>query len=189
MQGTHTVSLNIDGMLYNTSTVTLAAGATQSIIFTASSNTIGTHAVEVEGLTGIFTVTTDHLAASFSVGNLTISPTTVQAGKPVVITFTVSNIGDAAGSFIAELKINAVHEDAQEVTLSAGESKTANFSVTRQDPGTYTAQIDTLSGTFTVAKQASAVIAPVIGGIIGGLLVIVLLYYLIASRRRPKAES
>ncbi len=55
--GTYTLTLKINGITEATRDVTLAAGATETVSFTIIENTVQTYNVEVDGLTGAFTVT------------------------------------------------------------------------------------------------------------------------------------
>ncbi|GAI64576.1 unnamed protein product, partial [marine sediment metagenome] len=60
-------------------------------------------------------------------------------------------------------------------------------SVTREEAGDYTVDVDGLSGSFTVllVVKPPGVNWPLIGGIIGGVVVVVgLLYYFLVFRRR-----
>lgn len=53
---THEVSLKIDEVVVATKEVTLAAGSSQTVIFTVGEDTAGSHTVSVDGLVGTFEV-------------------------------------------------------------------------------------------------------------------------------------
>lgn len=53
---TYTVILEINGLVEGTEYVTLAAGESQQVSFTASKDTAGTYSVEVNGQSAAFTV-------------------------------------------------------------------------------------------------------------------------------------
>ena len=55
-EGSNTVTLKIDGVVAETREDSLAGGASQMVIFTTSQGQAGTYAIEVNGLTGSFTV-------------------------------------------------------------------------------------------------------------------------------------
>lgn len=57
LEGTYTVTLKINTTVEASENVTLTGGATKSVTFTISKDTDGTYDVEVDGLTGTFTVT------------------------------------------------------------------------------------------------------------------------------------
>jgi len=54
--GSYTVTLKINGVVEETREVTVAAGASETVTFTTSGDKAGTYAVDVNGLTGSFTV-------------------------------------------------------------------------------------------------------------------------------------
>jgi hypothetical protein len=56
LKGTYTVTLKINGTVEAIENVTLAGGATKSVPFSVVENTEGTYIVEVDGLTGSFSV-------------------------------------------------------------------------------------------------------------------------------------
>ncbi|MBA7606991.1 hypothetical protein ES703_14143 [subsurface metagenome] len=54
--GTHQVTLKIDNVVVATKEVTLAGGASQEVTFTTAKDVAGTYAVNIDGLSGTFTV-------------------------------------------------------------------------------------------------------------------------------------
>ncbi|MBA7619254.1 hypothetical protein ES703_26591 [subsurface metagenome] len=99
----------------------------------------------------------------------------------------VANTGGESGSYTVVLKIDGVKEAEETVTIAAGESQEVSFSVTREDPGDYTVDVDGLSDSFTVVLlvEPPGINWALIGGIIGGLIVVAgLLYYFLVFRRR-----
>lgn len=118
---------------------------------------------------------------SFSVKNLSISPKTVEAGKPVKISVDVTNIGGTEGTFSVELSINGKVIDTKDVTLAPGEIRTVSFVVSEDEEGTYQVSINGLSGSFEVTKPAPPVqpeetplilviVGVIVAVIIGGIL-------------------
>ncbi|MCK4733027.1 MAG: PGF-CTERM sorting domain-containing protein, partial [Methanophagales archaeon] len=94
--------------------------------------------------------------ATFEVGNLVISPTRVEAGKPVMITVDVTNTGEAEGTYTATLKIDDIVVETKDVTLTGGSIKTATFSpVTKDATGTYTVNVGGQTGIFRVLESAT----------------------------------
>ena len=86
----------------------------------------------------------------FSVGNLTITPNQVKEGDPVTISAVVANSGTESGSYSLVLRIGGVVEGIDELVIPPGTSQAAVFSITKDTPGTYYAEVDGLAGTFTV---------------------------------------
>ncbi len=125
--------------------------------------------------------------AAFSVSYLSFSPLEVEPGEAVTITVLVANIGGESGSYAVVLKIDGVKEAEKTVTIAAGDSQDVSFSVTREEAGDYTVDVDGLSGSFTVLLPVKppGVNWPLIGGIIAAVVVVVgLLYYFLVFRRR-----
>ncbi|GAI28495.1 unnamed protein product, partial [marine sediment metagenome] len=54
--GTYEVALKIDGVVEATEEVTVSAGASKKVTFTASRDTAASYSVDVSGLSGLFTV-------------------------------------------------------------------------------------------------------------------------------------
>jgi len=146
--------------------------------------------------------------AAFSSSMLNISPLEVNVGGTVTISLLVSNTGGKSGSHTVSLKINGVKEADKSVTIDAGDSETVTFSVTKEEAGSYSVEVDGLKGSFTVAPAPAPVPPPapapapapapppapapapsppinwpVIGGIIGGVVVVGLLIFFLARRR------
>lgn len=86
----------------------------------------------------------------FSVNSLTITPNNVKVGEPVNISIMVSNNGIQAGKYSVVLRISGVVENITDMTLTPGASQTASFTVIKDSPGDYYADIDGLGGFFTV---------------------------------------
>ena len=63
---------------------------------------------------------------------------------------TVTNSGDAAGSYALTLKINNENMGSKSITLKPGESGTVGFTQTRDMPSTYQVDVNGLKGSFTV---------------------------------------
>jgi len=127
--------------------------------------------------------------AAFSVSNLTIQPVEVQPKEAVIITISVANTGDLAGTYKVSLKINNVVVDTKDVTLDGGTSQKVTFTTSKDVAGSYTVNVGALSGTFVVkAKAPSVPPKPInwwlIGGIIAGCIIIAVVIILVVRRRR-----
>ncbi|KXB09508.1 hypothetical protein AKJ46_00255 [candidate division MSBL1 archaeon SCGC-AAA833K04] len=120
---------------------------------------------------------------SFSVSNLSISKKTVKPGESTTITVNVVNTGGSEGTYSVELLINNEAVDSKQVTLSPGESKSVNFTVSRPEAGTYEVSIDGQSGSFEVKKPAKPKpeeglpIALIIGGIAAIMAIAGVVFY------------
>jgi parallel beta-helix repeat protein/predicted outer membrane repeat protein len=135
--------------------------------------------------------------ATFTSSVLSISPGEVSAGETVNISVVVTNTCSCLGSYTVTLKINDVVEETSEVTLEAGAGESVTFTVSRDEAGAYSVDIDGLSGSFTVTAPEEAEDAstngaaldeppvnwPLIGGIIAGVVIIGLLIFFVVRRK------
>ena len=92
--------------------------------------------------------------SGFLVTNLSIQPEEVQPNQVVTITVSVANTHDTWGIYSLVLKINGVEEVQKQATVDAGSSQDVSFSLTRENPGSYSVFINGLSGGFTVVAPA-----------------------------------
>jgi hypothetical protein len=134
--------------------------------------------------------TTPPAPAAFSVSSLSIQPLEVQPQKAVTITLSVANTGGTEGSYSVALKINGIMETEKSVTVAAGGSQSVSFSVTKEEAGSYSVDVNGLSGSFTVAAAASSTppeeAKPPISWwiwVIAGVVVVGLIIFFLVRRR------
>lgn len=189
MSGSYMVTLKINGVKEADKRVTIAAGGTETVTFSVARKVTGSYSVAVDGLSGSFTVAPPVVAppapAAFSVTNLSIYPAEVQPNEVVAIRISVANTGGEFGSYKVTLKINGVKEADKSVTIAAGSSKTVSFSVTREEAGTYSVDVDGLSGSFAVVVLVTppGINWLVVGGIIAGVVAAVVVALFLLKRR------
>lgn len=121
--------------------------------------------------------------------NLTTSPNEVSGGESLTISVDVTNTGEVEGSYTVVLKVNGSEVDTQDVTVAGGATETVTFSVSREEAGDYTVEVDDQSGSFTVVEESVAINWSLVGGIIGGVLFIGLVFYLLFVLRRPREAA
>lgn len=112
----------------------------------------------------IFSPSLLYAAAEFEVSDLEVSPNFVSGGtdgSSVTISVTVTNTGDAEGTYPIEIMINDQPETIENVTLAAGDSDTVRVNVSKT-AGDYTVQVENLEANFTVAPAALDIINLVI---------------------------
>lgn len=132
----------------------------------------------------------DTTPATFNVSDLSIAPTEVDIGETVNITILLTNTGGQSGSYEVTLRVNGIIEASKKVTLAAGDSELVSFSTIKNTAGTYSLEVDGLTGSFTVKEKP---VAPpttqpptnwlVIGGIIAAIGAAVGLIYLLLYKR------
>jgi len=99
------------------------------------------------------------------------------------------------------LKIDNVQIGAKDITLAGKASQTVTFTLSKDVAGSYSVEVNGLSGSFTVKEKpapppppppapkptpppAPAVNWPLIWGIVGGVVVVGVIIFLVARRRR-----
>ena len=88
---------------------------------------------------------------SVSVKSASLSATRVAPGTPVTVTANVVNTGTGNGSSSIKVYVNGQEESSQGVTVSSGSNTPLTFTVSRNEPGTYTVYVGgTNAGSFTV---------------------------------------
>jgi len=186
--GSYTVTLKVDGVVEKTTTIIVDPGTSEDVTFTTAKDMAGTYSVDVNGLTGSFEVVEEVVPpepAAFTPSSLSVSPTEVDIGGTVIISISVANTGGQADSYTATLKIDGVVEETKEVTVAAGASEQVNFTTSKDVAGTYSVDVNGLTGSFEVVLPPKPPINwPLIGGIIGGVIVVGLLIYFLVFRRR-----
>ena len=163
--GNYTVNLKIDVTLIETRNVTLSGGATEVIKFEVTETNAGTHSVEVDGVTGSFTVEAP-VAASDKIDLLRVfvSPYEVCEGETVTVKARANNTANEEGVLSVRLLVAGEVVETKQVTLAPRESdgtieftitagaangdKTRGYSVELINLGN---QSDTLKGYFSVA--------------------------------------
>jgi hypothetical protein len=154
IEGTCEVSPKISNVVIETKNVTLAGGATETATFSVSKDTIGTFTVIADTLYARFTVKSP-LPATFIINDLTINPIQADIGQEVTVSVHVNNTGEMADTFELRLKVNDEVVKTKLVTLKGSDGAIVPFTISREQPGTYTVSIGDRVGQFTVKKPSS----------------------------------
>ncbi len=186
LAGSYQVTLKINNLVVAIKYITLTGGASQKVTFTTIKDVAGTYAVNVDGLSGIFTVKVPPAPpkpAAFTTSALAISPTEVNIGERVTISVLVANTGDLSGSYSVTLTIDNVVVATEDVTLAGGASQKVTFTTAKDVAASYQVEVDGQRGEFTVVKPVPPPPFPwwwiVVGAVVVGLLV----YFLVVRRR------
>jgi hypothetical protein len=157
--GTYTLTLKVNGTETQTKTGELEGASSTIVLFELVEQTEGTYQVQIETLTGAFTISAvapPPKPADFQVSNLTVNPEVAQAGATVTVSAKVTNVGEDVGSYSADLTVNGEVKDTKTVQLSGGEMATVTFTLTETTAGTYTISIGNVTGTLTVQSAAAS---------------------------------
>jgi len=177
--GDYTVTLDCEDLpagpyLRVQETVTLEGGESERVEFEVSRDIEGTYTVTVDGLTDSFEVKAPlepepPEPAKFVFSNLNMIP---DENLTITISVNATNDGEETGNYTVRLKLNTVVIDSEEVTLEGGESITTSFEVTR-DAGTYTVEVEGLTGTFTIAPTEEQPFWWTSPGYVAGIVIVV----------------
>jgi hypothetical protein len=91
--------------------------------------------------------------AEFEVISLDVEPTEVTTGDTLTITAVVENTGGSEGTYNAVLTVDDDIVETKEVTLAAGETQMATFSLVVTEAGTYQLGVGELSAGLTVNEE------------------------------------
>jgi hypothetical protein len=89
---------------------------------------------------------------AFDLSSLTISPSSLNEGDSVTVSCEVANTGTLPGSHTVTLRIDDEVVDEKTVSLDAGESTTVTFQVLASESGSYSVDVDGLTGSYEVKQ-------------------------------------
>ena len=121
-------------------------------------------------------------AAAFTSSGLTIDPSSVKAGDTVTVSVECSNEGSRSGSHTVTLKIDEEVEGEKTVTLDPDESTTVSFEVSATEEGSYSVDVNGLTGSDEVKKAQTGIPGFPIESIIAGLIIVLLAQWLYQRR-------
>jgi len=150
--GAHNLTISVDGRVEKSWLVILNPGESESLSHELSFPSEGTYVVAVDGQAFNVVVSTIP-PARFEVSGLSISPSSVKVGQTSTISVTVRNAGGEAGTYELTLKVNNEVVGTKSVTLGPGQSTTVSFTYTPPSEGTYSIEVDGLTGSLTVSKE------------------------------------
>ncbi|MCU4926033.1 right-handed parallel beta-helix repeat-containing protein [Halobacteria archaeon AArc-dxtr1] len=123
--GDETISLEIDGVVADDATVSVAPGTTETVTFEHVFADAGEYAVTIGG-TAVDTVTVAPPPASFDV-LIESTDAPVVAGEPLSTVATVENLGGIESSQTIELVVDGTVVDTVAVSLDGGERETVTL--------------------------------------------------------------
>ena len=89
--------------------------------------------------------------ATFTVTDLIINPNETNVGTPIVISVKVTNEGEEAGAYSANLAVDDVLNQNKTIQLSSTETTTVEFTIEGATEGTHSVKIGNLTGVFIVS--------------------------------------
>jgi oligopeptide transport system substrate-binding protein len=155
-QGTYNAVLKVAGNPVETKTVVVNAGAKETVSFQYSTDTLGTHQIALDKLSGTLEVVKP---AEFQVSALATSPAEIIAGKPVTVTAEVSNSGGLEGTYAARLTVDGKAAGSKDVKVDAGATQKVSFTAPL-DAGSHTIELGGATRTVKALKPAELKASP-----------------------------
>jgi hypothetical protein len=184
--GSYQLLVDIEGVVNEEITITLEPGASETVFYEFFATEAGTFTVEVDGLTETLTVVEP---ATFELANLVIDPASVREGESISISVDCMNAGGVSGSFDVILEVDGETEDTSTVTLDAGESTTVIFDISATQEGTYSVEVEGLTGSYTVERLQRGIPGFPLESITLGLLTGAVLLWIIHRNRSSHFPS
>lgn len=87
--------------------------------------------------------------AHFEMSDLSITPAEVEAGGEVTVSVSIANTGELSGDYDVVLSVNGVPLETRNVTIAGGDRLDVTFTVSRDSAGTYTIDVNGVTGELT----------------------------------------
>jgi len=122
--------------------------------------------------------------SNIAVQKASISATKVAPGDTVTVTADVANTGTGNGTSMIKVYINGQEETSQGVTVTSGTTTPVTFTVSRNEPGTYSVYVGgTEAGSFTVDEFTPNTVLFISGALVFFALIIGVIFM---TRRRAQ---
>lgn len=148
------VPLMIDGMADDRKFITISPGEEQSIEFSLVKE-IGTYHLKIGNMQSTLEVRAPK-PPSFQVSNLEITPTKCKISQQVVVTASITNIGELEGKYNAELKINGKAAQKSQINVQPEAKSDVVFKINPDVPGKYTLSVGDKESTLEVVAPVPA---------------------------------
>ncbi len=155
-EANYVVPVMINGIADDRKSILLPPGQSQQVQFTLARSNPGTYEIRVGDKSSSVTVE-ESLPAVIKLSDLKLNMEQATPGEEVVVTAIVSNTGGSPGTYVAELKINDIVEQAEKVILPPGVKYNLAFRVVKNDPAIYKVAIDDLTAQFTVPEPIQTI--------------------------------
>ncbi|MCX6006460.1 MAG: phosphatidylserine decarboxylase [Chloroflexi bacterium] len=137
------------------------------------------------GITASPPIQTPVLLPNIFVKSATISTSRAAPGERVIISADVVNNSTVNGTSSIKVYVNGELENSQGITVNSGSSTPVTFTVSRNEPGTYSVYVGgTQAGSFTVDQFAPETILYLSGALVFFAFILGVIY--ITTRRQPR---
>ena len=144
--GNFTANLRLDNRVIEKKKVWIASGAMEIVQFDCIAETPGTHTLTLEDSSTTFTALKP---ADFEITFLSI-PAEAYTRNAIVIEANVTNIGEIEGIYNGRLMVDGAEKASSDTPIAPGATETISFTITINNPGTYTISLDGVTATLTI---------------------------------------
>ena len=141
----------LDGRPIESQPVTVPAGETRAVTFTADFSDSGRRTVSIGNESASILVTPGSDPAVFRVTRIVAPDQTLDIGERGEFAATVRNVGDMHGTYNATLTVDGTPVQTRSVLLPAGSEEQVRFSDSFDDVGTHSVSIGSKSSSVDVA--------------------------------------
>jgi hypothetical protein len=128
--------------------------------------------------------------AIFEISNLVISPAEADTGQSITISATIRETNNISGIYEGTLRIDGAVEETKALTVGPEVTTKITFTVSKNEAGVYSVNLDGLTGSFTVTGEtttepadSSFPTASVVGGIVAAVVVVGLILFFLNKRK------
>ncbi len=125
-------------------------------------------------------------SGTFNLTKLSVSPESVKPGKNVTVTAEIANSSDDSGSYTVTLMVDNAEQAEKDIELGPWEVEKVTFQVARENPGSYTVNVNGSEAAFTVTDAGIPASSSRTWAIIGVAIcaALIILLSIILVRRR-----
>jgi hypothetical protein len=154
LEGNESIDMLVNGVVKDTSNITIAGNSSQIIDFAADIESVeGIYVVQVGSLNGTFTLKAAPPESSKIVlSDLKINPFEVWVDEPVNVTATVQNPTEQTDKLMVKVTVDDLAAGSQVIEVEGGASQTVLITVNATGEGRHVVKMNTLTGSFTVVK-------------------------------------
>jgi hypothetical protein len=141
--GSIDLEMRADGEVVGSRTVEVGANAERTVTVNATFPETGSYAVSVGNSRG--TVTVQESSSALVVNRVTVDDERVAIGQMVTVTADVENVGSEGDEFTVQLRVSGEVVESQTVEVPAGETRSVEFTIPGNNPGTYNLSVGSAS--------------------------------------------
>ncbi len=158
--GNDTFNFEVNGVVKDTTNLTLASGDSQEIDFSAVENDAGNYTVKISSIStdnsisGYFILTEPPPESSKIVlSSFKSTPYEGWPDTPITITATAQNPSAEADRLMVRVTVDNAVVNSTVLEMAAGASQTIEFTVNATAEGKHTVKLNSLTGSFMIVKE------------------------------------